>query len=115
MLQSVPVYENCYDQRVHKPQFAMNALYHLSLTIKIKALFFTAVSISPAPRICLLETAKSQIISITSRSSHQPVAISSIILFNQNFRIFFYHVPVATVTHDAMQDSGEYNLKKSHQ
>lgn len=86
---SASAWELLHDQCVHKPQFAMNVLYHLSLTIKIIALFFTALSINAAPRIYVPKIAKSQIISTSSGSSHQPMTISSTILFMRNLKTIF--------------------------
>lgn len=110
MWQPLPGYQNC-DQHVHKPQFAENALYHLLLTLKIKAPFFAAVSISPTPGVYIFKTVKSQTFSTSSGSSHQPMTISSTILCTRNFKTIFYHILLTSVIHGSMHDSGEYILK----
>lgn len=102
--------QNC-DQQVHKPQFAVNALCHLSFTLKIKAPFFAAGSISPTPGMYFFKTAKSQTFSTTCGSSHQPMAISRTILFTRNFKTSFYHILLTSVTHGSVYNSREHILK----
>lgn len=93
MLQPVSVHENCYMTNV----FISLSLQGMSYIIsheQLKALFFTGLSINTAPKIYIQKIyipkiAKSRIVSTSCGSSHQPMTISSTIIFIRNLKIIF--------------------------